>query len=144
MRGGRSLRALPGICLALTASPACVPGERTEEFCDLMNDAEGAQPALGIDLAWDVNVGDDFVGGDCEAAGVAEMRWELVDQHGEPHGHGESACLDGLDLCDLPPSSYVLTIEGLDASGEIRWASSCDELSLIRFDTLFRCSVPSR
>lgn len=109
------------------------------------DDAEGAQPALGIDLAWDVVPGDEeFVGGDCEAAGVATMRWELVDQDGEPWSQGESACLDGLDLCDLPPGSYVLTVEGLDAGGEVRWGSSCDELSLVRFDTLFRCKVPSR
>lgn len=147
MRGRHGLRAFSAVlaaCLALATSPGCVPGERTEELCDPHDKAQGAQPALGIDLMWDVEPGDEsFVGADCDAAGVADMRWELVDQNGEPWSQGESACLDGLDLCDLPPSSYLLTVEGLDAGGEVRWASSCDDLSLVRFDTVFRCNVPS-
>lgn len=142
--GFEALRAVLAGCVALAAGYGCVPGERSEEFCDQHNDAEGAQPALGIDLAWDVVPGSaEFLGGDCEAAGVVNMRWELVDQDGESWEQGESACLDGLDLCDLPPSNYVLTVEGLDGAGAVRWASSCDDLSLIRFDTLFRCDVPS-
>ena len=72
------------------------------------------------------------------------MRWELVDQDCEPWSQGEGGCTESLDLCDLPAGNYTLQIDGLDAAGEVGWTTRCEDLLLIRFDTLFRCDVPSQ
>jgi hypothetical protein len=131
--------------LALAVCVGCVAGERTEEYCDPSDGADGAQPALLLDLGWDVQPeADAFSSGTCELAGVDSMRWELTDQDGEPWSHGEAPCDDTLDLCDLAAGNYVLQIDGLDVAGETLWAARCEDLQLIRFDTQYRCNVPSQ
>lgn len=146
MRGRRRERAVLALgWLALAAPGGCVAGERGAELCDPQHRADEPQPALRLELAWDTQPDDErFAGGSCELAGVADMRWELYSEDGEPFFEGESPCRDSLGLCDLPAGNYVLQVDGLDADGTTRWAARCEELLLVRFDTLYRCNIASK
>lgn len=118
--------------------------------CLDFSDNRGA--IMSIELCWDEQPGDGFVGkhcvdasgdrGTCESAGVDSMDWTLTNAAtGKKVASRSEDCANGIDVVDPAPGRYTLSISGTDKDQTITWKSTCKSLDLLRFDIGYECDV---
>lgn len=116
--------------------------------CLTVADDEG--PILSVELYWDEEPDNGFVGGTCETAGVDEMEWRLLDANDEEvetnisSARGSSRpCYNAIDILGLEPGTYHLEVSGVDDDGVMRWTTRRSaELNVLRFDVAYALDIP--
>lgn len=115
--------------------------------CLTVADDEG--PILSVELYWDEEPDDGFVGGTCDTAGVETMEWHLLDEHGDEvqtniSGSRDSLhpCYNAIDILGLDPGGYRLEISGYDEDDRLRWTETSGVLNVLRFDVSYRFDIP--
>jgi hypothetical protein len=109
-------------------------------------------PLMSVELCWDEQPGDGFVGDDCvrtgqatcSSAGVEQMSWSLTQvESGKTVATSVKGakCKSGMDIVDPAPGRYTLKISGTDKDGNMLWQSSCKGLDVLRFDIAYECNV---
>ncbi|MDH5676061.1 MAG: hypothetical protein OEZ06_28320 [Myxococcales bacterium] len=108
---------------------------------------------LIVDLYWDdlSESEERFRGSKCSEAGVAEMRWRLVNQDGDEvaASDGFEPCANGIDIIDPDPGDYELELEGYSESDldtdpddpTPTWNVVCTGLSILRYDVGYACEI---
>ncbi|HEX2679249.1 MAG TPA: hypothetical protein VHM19_21510 [Polyangiales bacterium] len=102
------------------------------------------EPVLAVDLYWDENPkADRFSEGTCESAGVVTMDWTLIDKHTKKKvvSANDVDCQDGFNFEQVGPGNYQLKISGYDDNDQELWSTTCDDLTLDRFDSVYSCDV---
>jgi hypothetical protein len=115
--------------------------------CLTVADDEG--PILSVDLYWDEEPDNGFVGGTCETAGVEEMEWHLLDANDEEvetnisDARGSARpCYNAIDILGLAPGTYRLVVSGFDEDGVMRWRMTRSaELNVLRFDVAYALDI---
>jgi hypothetical protein len=109
--------------------------------CLDFTDDEG--PVMSVELFWDERPdGSGFLGGTCQSADVADMRWRLVrSDNGDVVVDREEPCANGIDIIDPAPGDYELKLTGLDADGKKVWGTTCVGLTVLRFDMGYECDI---
>lgn len=124
--------------------------------CLTVADDEG--PILSVELYWDEEPNNDFVGGTCETAGVDEMEWRLLDANGGEVETNLSTgrdsihpCYNAIDILGLAPGTYRLEMLGYEnvydddnrlIEQRLRWQETSGELSVLRFDVMYAFDIP--
>ena len=115
--------------------------------CLTVADDEG--PILSVELYWDEEPDNGFVGGTCETAGVEAMEWHLLDADGEEVQTNISSargsahpCYNAIDILGLDPGTYRLEISGYDEEDNLRWTETSGELKVLRFDVMYAFDIP--
>jgi hypothetical protein len=128
--GSRIALVTVGLLLVCLGAGSCVLGHDSE------------RPVLSVDPLWDAAESDRFLPETCKGAGVAWMTWEIQDEQGK--GLEKSEDLEEckpLDFFGLQRGTYQLVLEGYDKDERKRWANTCTNLELGRFDVLYGCGV---
>lgn len=117
--------------------------------CLTVADDEG--PILSVELYWDEEPDNGFVGGTCETAGVDTMEWHLLDANGEDVETNISTardsthpCYNAIDILGLDPGTYRLEIYGYEGTGSdktLRWQETSGELKVLRFDVTYAFDI---
>jgi hypothetical protein len=124
--------------------------------CLTVADDEG--PILSVELYWDEEPNNDFVGGTCETAGVDEMEWRLLDENGgevetniSTSRDSTHPCYNAIDILGLEPGTYRLEILGYEnvyddenrlIEQRLRWQETSGKLSVLRFDVMYAFDIP--
>jgi hypothetical protein len=115
--------------------------------CLTVADDEG--PILSVELYWDEEPDNGFVGGTCETAGVDTMEWHLLDESGDEVDTNLTSardsvhdCYNAIDILGLAPGTYRLEVTGYDEDGVQRWTETSGELKVLRFDVMYAFDIP--
>jgi hypothetical protein len=137
--------------MAMTMRHGVIAGLSSLAFagtgCLTVADDEG--PILSVELYWDEEPENGFIGGTCETAGVETMEWHLLDADGEEVQTNISSarssahlCYNAIDILGLDPGTYRLEIAGYDSDNVLRWTETSGPLKVLRFDVMYAFDIP--